>query len=280
MIRKFSLKNEYGREYPLSLKKAFLADPEGLGYSMDASYMRIGSSFARNYYRDDQGAIKGTVVFTGRDCYLSAADFLKFIRTSAALTLIYTTDAGTYMRDVDMLEFDKTEIGKDGALKCDIKLAAKSLWYSDRVQRFSIDLSSQEGTRYPYKWGSRFRAVTGESVDIVNDGSAPAPIVVELLGSIVNPKIICSVDKQEIARLEITGEAAAGEKICYSSVDGDLYCYVLTEEGEKRSLLSGLSIENDNFFKLPVGTSTLTFEAETQITKPIVLQIRKLYRAV
>ena len=115
MIRQFKLRNEYAREYSLNVSDtAFLHEPQGLGYEMDYGYMRLGYSFVRNFIKDKQMEISGTVIFTAASPYEAAADFLKFIRGSAKLTLVYTTDAGEFLRDVDLVSYEKTEIGEGG----------------------------------------------------------------------------------------------------------------------------------------------------------------------
>jgi hypothetical protein len=111
-----------------------------------------------------------------------------------------------------------------------------------------------------------------------NDGSVPAPFTVTWTGPVVDPVLQLFVDGDETARCEITGEALAGETISYSSRDGDLYVYK-DAAGIRTSLAGGLDINNDNFFRIPVGTSELHFSAAAQITQPILISVYKLYRA-
>ena len=282
MVRQFKLRNEYSREYNLNLPNtAFLYEPEGLGYEMDYSFMRLGFSWVRNYMKDKQMEISGSVIFTAVSPYEAAADFLRFIRTSSKLTLVYTTKAGEYLRDVDLVSYEKTEIGEGNVLQCPIKLVTRGLWYSNNVTRFSVSVDSQgDVLRYPYKFPSRFQSVVGGSVAISNDGSVEAPFTAVFYGAIVNPSMILLVDGVETARIDITGEADAGETLNYSSVDGDLYIYADDGNGNKTNLISGLNINNDNFFKIPIGECELKFEAETPITQPIIISMQKLFRAV
>lgn len=280
MIRRFSLKNEYSVEYPLSLPgSAFLHEPEGLGYELDVSYCLIGSSWVANHRRDKQTAIKGTLVFVPASPYVTEADFLRFIRRSKSLVLVYTTDAGTWQKDVDLTAYEKTEVTEGGVLQCPITLMPRSLWYSNERQSYSINIGdTSDALVYPYRWPARFQATVNGALALDNDGSVPAPFTVTWYGPIVNPVLSLYVDGEETARCEITGEAAAGDTINYSSRDGDLYVY-LDHSGTQTNLVSGLDINNQNFFKVPVGDAELRFSADAQITQPIVISLYKLYRA-
>ena len=282
MIRKFKLRNEYAQEYSLNMPNtAFLYEPQGLGYAMDYGYMRLGYSFVQNYLKDKQMEISGSVVFTAASPYEAAADFLRFVRGSGKLTLVYTTNAGEFLRDVDLVSYEKTEITEGGVLQCPVKFITRGLWYANDVTTLSVVIDSESNyAKYSYKWPAVFRSVIGGSVVVSNDGSVDAPFTVVFSGPIVDPSMILKVDGEEAARIDITGEASLGETLNYSSVDGDLYIYHIAADGTKTNLIGGLNINNDNFFKIPVGTSELKFESSSSITQPIIISMRKLFRAV
>ena len=280
MIRQFKLQNEYAQTYSLSLPgNTFLYEPQGLGYELNTSYRLIGNSWVADYKKDKQVPITGSVIFTPDDPYNAEANFLRFIRTSKKLVLVYTTTAGTYMKDVDLISYEKTEITEGNVLQCPITLMPKSLWYSNNRQAFSINLDlSDDALVYPYRWPARFQATVNGTIAITNDGSVEAPFTVVWNGPIVNPVLQLLENGVETARCEITGEANSSETINYSSRDGDLYIYH-EAAGVKTNLISGLDINNNNFFKIPIGLSELRFSASAQITQPIVVTIYKLYRA-
>lgn len=280
MIRQFKLQNEYAQTYSLSLPgNAFLYEPKGLGYELNVSYRLIGNSWVADYKKDKQVPISASVVFTPDDPYNTEANFLRFIRTSKKLVLVYTTTAGTWMKDVDLVTYEKTEITEGNVLKCPITLMPKSLWYSNNRQAFSINLDlSDDALVYPYRWPARFQATVNGTIALTNDGSVEAPFTCVWNGPVVNPVLQLLVNGVETARCEITGEALSDETINYSSRDGDLYVYH-EAAGVKTNLVSGLDINNNNFFKIPIGTSELRFSASAQITQPIVVSIYKLYRA-
>lgn len=280
MIRQFSLQNEYAQEYPLSLPgNAFLDNPTGLGYSLDVSYRLIGNSWVRNYVRDKQTAIKGEVVFLPGTPYNTEADFLRFVRASKRLAIVYTTTAGTWMKDVDLTAYEKGEISEGGVLKCKVTLTPRSLWYSRNRQSYSINVNAPaDAMTFDFSWPATFQAIVDGTIELTNDGSVPAPITVTWHGPIVNPVLQLIVDGEETARCKITGEATSGQTINYSSRDGDLYIYK-DAAGVQTNLINSLDINNNNFFKIPVGNSELRFSADAQITEPIAISVYKLYRA-
>ena len=72
MIRQFYLENEYGQRWDLNNPATgLLISPEGLGYSMESSYVSIGHSFIRNYFKESQQAVTGTVVFGSAAPYVA-----------------------------------------------------------------------------------------------------------------------------------------------------------------------------------------------------------------
>lgn len=279
MITQFSLINEYGQSYTLnSLDTGYLMSPKGMGYELSYGYTRIGQSWVRNYLYDKQQKLSAEIVYATSDPYMAQTDLLKFIRTSKKLALVRTTSAGTYHKDVDIVEYDISMVD-NRALKCPVTLMPKSLWYSVDAAVYLVVSSSGSGMKYAYRFPARFKGSVNGRVRIDNDGSVPASFTVSFTGAIVNPVLTLVQDEAEVARCEITGEAAAGESIEYSTMDGELYCYKKTAQGIE-SLTGGLDITNDNFFKLPVGISELCVTADADITSPVLVNVRKLYRAV
>ena len=278
MIRKFKLKNEYGAEYDLNDKSHFLIKPEGLGFSLEKSYTRISSTWVNNFLRDSQNEIRGEIIFTSNSPYKELKKFLKYAFSSEKLTMVYITDAGEYLRDVDLTELDKSEMD-NGVLSCPVTFTAKSLWYQSVINRIIIDLTTADIVRYPYRFPSRFADYSGGEAELFNDSSIPAPFTVLFEGPVINPTITITKGS-EILKVRIKADASRGDAIRYSSIDGDLYCELIKENGEVKNLVSGLDINNENFFKIPCGASNLRVESDSGIESPITVNVYKMYRAV
>lgn len=278
-MRTFTLINEYAQSYDLNTPSTgFLQDPEGLGYEADASYMRIGTSWVRDSYHNAQAMPKGVLAFMPPRPYDGFAEFLSFVRASKKLTLVYTTTAGTYKKDVDIISIEKTEISEEnGVLLCNIQFAARSLWYSSNASTIVID--SAEGLQLPFDLPVAMNDQTSGQIAVTNAGSDAAAFTVILYGAISNPVIALYQDGVELYRAAINASADLGQSIEWSSLDDDLYC-VLNDNGTYTNLINTMSLTNANFFKIPSGNSTIKITANSSITGSIVITPRIVYKAV
>lgn len=280
MITEFTLVNEYGQSYALNdLTTGFFTAPSGMGFESNVNYTQIGHAWVRNYSNDKQKTLSGNIVFATADPYKEQTALLKFIRTSKRLRLCRKTSAGEYYKDVDITKYDISRV-QNRALTCPVSLASKSLWYSDSVTTYQITAQADGSyMKYAYKFPTKLSGAVNGRVAISNDGSVEAPMQVSFKGPIVNPTLVLMQEGAELSKVDIIGEAEAGESIEYSTVDGDLYCYHKTA-ATQTSLVSNFDLENDNFFKIPIGSSEIIVSADADITAPVVISVRKLYRAV
>lgn len=280
MIRQFYLENEYGARWDLNRPDTgLLINPDGLGYSMDTSYIAIGNSFIRNYMRDKQQEISGTLVFGTQTPYLACSRFLEFSNAASALKLIYKTDAGEYYRNVDLVKFGKTEMTEARVLECSVVFRCQGLFYSDQTERFVVGRSEGE-LRWNFRWPSRFNDYGSRSIDVNNTGHVPATFELEVYGYCENPIVVLRQNGKELHRVEFPTILQTGEKILYSSVDGNLYCIRVDDEGNEENFSDFLDINNSNFFKLPVGDSQIEITSDTGASNRTVLTVYKFYRAV
>lgn len=282
-MRKFSLLNEYNQEFALNdVHTGFFDSPSGLGWAASYSYTRFGTAFIANEITESQSQIEGKLVFATGTPYTAKQAFIRFVRGAKKLVLKWTTTAGTYLKDVDLVEFDVSEIGEGNVLECPVKLMGKSLWYSPTVLTLVVGAETvgEIETIWPIEFPAVWRALSNGQVDVSNDGSNPAAMQIVFHGAIANPVVVLEQDGEELARIEIPYTIDAGEYIYYSSRDTDLYCYAVETGGVETNLMPELSILNDNFFKLPVGTSTLKFSADSAITAPIQTKVFREYKAV
>jgi len=292
MIRQFELINEYGQNFGLNdVRKGALLNPQGFGYAMEYSYVKIGAYWKEQYIKDSQGTIEGNIIFGSASPYEAQSQFLEFLRVSKSLALKRTTPAGVHYKDVQVVSYDLSEITEGNVLSCPIKMVSKSLWYVSSSQRASIISSADDEARYSYRFPSRFNDYADGYLDINNTGSVPASFEVEFYGTIVNPVITLEVAGEANKVVSITVSAAQGERVIYSSRDGNLYCFKGTDAqiAEFRrsgsttgmtNLALGFSLSNENFYKLPVGASKLHITADSTLENPIIVNIYKYFRAV
>lgn len=280
MIRQFYLENGYGQRWDLNNPATgLLTSPVGLGYSMESSYVPIGHSFIRNYFKESQQEISGTLVFGGPSPYASCNKFIAFANAATHMKLIYKTDAGEYCRDVDLADIGKTEMTEARVLECGVRFACRGLFYSNQVVRFVVSRSEGE-LRWNYTWPARFNDYGERKVTISNNGHVPAAFELEIHGYCENPSVSVKQNRKELHRVEFPAILQQGEKLLYSSFDGNLYCIRVDEEGKEENFADALDINNSNFFKLPVGDSQMEFTSDTGASNRTALTIYKFFRAV
>ena len=97
-----------------------------------------------------------------------------------------------------------------------------------------------------------------------------------LNGPILQPKIEVIQNNEVINSINIPVELEEFEAIEYSTRDNDLFLNKINVDGTKTSLFDILDQNNlNNFFKLPVGTSTLRISAETNIKYAKIIVYRQ-----
>lgn len=280
MIRQFYLENEYGQRWSLNgPASGLLTNPSGLGYSMDITYSSIGHSFMQDYFKEKQQSISGTLIFGTESPYKACNGFITYVNAAESLKLVYKTDVGEYYRDVDLVEFGKSEMTEAKVLESVIKFNCRGLFYSNQVDRFVVSRSEGE-LRWNFTWPARFNDYGFRRVTVSNTGHVPASFELELYGYCENPSVSISQRGKELYRVQFPTILQTGEKILYSSVDGNLYCYRVDKEGQENNFSDSLDINNTNFFKLPVGDSQIEFTSDTGALNRTVMTIYRFYRAV
>lgn len=280
MIRKFFLENQYGVRWSLNgPDTGLLVDPDGLGYNMDASYAAVGHSFICNYMKEKQQEVSGTIVFGTQKPYIACNQFLQFVNAAENLKMVYKTDVGEYYRNVDLIKFGKSELTEAKVLECKVGFKCKGLFYANRLDRFVVSRSEGE-LRWDFTWPARFNDYCSRKIIVQNTGHVPAGFELELYGYCENPVVIVKQDGKELSRVVFPTILQAGEKILYSSADGNLYCYRVDEEGNQENFSDSLDINNTNFFKLPVGDSQVEFSSDTGALYQTIMNIYRFYRAV
>lgn len=279
MIRFFALENEYGNRLNLnSPKNGIFTEPEGLGYEINATYSKIGSSFIQNFMQDKQQTISGTIVFGGVNAYQGYQNFTGFINSSLKIKLLYKTDAGEYYRDIDVISLGKTEITQKMVMECPVRFICKSLFYANHINRFKIERVEGE-VRWAFRWPARFNDYGSRKIIFNNNGHVAAPFELELYVYCENPSIKVNQNGIELAVCKFPTILQENEKIIYSSLDGNLYCYRIGKN-KKENFTGKLDINNTNFFKLPTGDCEVEFTSDTGAQNRTMITIYKFFRTV
>lgn len=277
-MRKFYLENEINARFSLWGNRVYMVEPSGLGIKREASYIRIGNSFLRNKTHVAQSEIGGKIEFLDPGATRRFHEFYDFCAASSSLYLVYDPGDGTeYIRDIDILEVGKTE--KTGAtLPITVSFTCKSLYYLKNNNRFIFEPTETE-KRYDYQYDYIYGDYGTYEASINNNGHADAPFECAIYGFCTNPAIQVVRNNKILYEVVFPVTVEIGEYIRYSSRDGQLEATLVSGDIET-NLINMLDIEKDNFFKIPVGKSSLKFVASSESTNVITATVYKMFEVV
>lgn len=253
-----------------------------MGYSYTTEYEQLGNTFVTNLRKFEQGQISGTVNFLSYDNYKNLVDF---IEASESLKFSYKipfqNGQKEYFKDIQIQSITKTQKQTNGILSETITFDCLSLWYEENT--FIHNMSQQEGViSWDFKWDSKFADFTTRSLQFINNGHIESPILIEIDGPVVNPKIELYVEGELYQELPFTVEIEEYEKLLYGTQEGNFYLNRQKTDGTLESLfnLDVLNPANNEVIRLPKNKSCeLKLVAEEDILNAKVT-IFAYYKAI
>lgn len=284
MVREFKLINDKGQEYSLMNIRSYclLTEPSGLGYSYETEYEQLGNTFITNLRRMEQGQITGQVNFLNYDNYKALVDF---IEQSESLKLSYkvplTDGVKEYFKDIQIQNLSKTEIQPNAVMSETIVFDCLSLWYEENTVIYTIEPQDNE-IRWDFTWDSRFGDYSARNLSYINKGHVEAPIIVEMSGQLVNPKIELYIDGELYQTVTFTTTIAEYEKLLYGTKENNFYINRQNTDGTLTSLfnLDVIDFNNDNVIRIPKNKSCqLVLTADNNVLNAQV-KILAYYKAI
>ena len=284
MVREFKLVNEKGQEYSLMdiYNHCLLTDPSGLGYSYSTEYEQLGNTFVTNLRKFEQGQISGTANFLSYDNYKNLVDF---IEASESLRFSYKipfqNGQKEYFKDVQIQSITKTQKQTNGIISETVTFDCLSLWYEENTFIHTIQPNTNE-IRWDFRWDSKFVDYDTRSIQYINNGHVESPILVEIDGHVLNPKIELYVEGELYQEVPFTVEIEEYEKLLYGTRENDFYLNRQKTDGTLESLfnLDVIDFENDNVVRLPKNKSCeLRLTADNEILNAKVT-IFAYYKAI
>ena len=260
MVREFNLINEKGQKFSLmDIYNAFLlTEPQGLGYGYTTEYQQLGNTFIENLRNIQQGQIIGTANFLEYDNYKSFVDFVEGAENLRFGYKIPYRDGSTkeYFKDVSFQNITKTQKQVNGIFSETVTFDCLSLWYEENTVIYTITPQENE-IRWDFKWDSKFSDYDSRYLQYINKGHTDAPILVQMDGHLVNPRIELYVDGELYQSVKITVEIQEYEKLLYGTKENDFYIMKQNTDGTTTSLfdLDHIEFENDNVIRIPVNRS-------------------------
>lgn len=284
MVREFKLVNEKGQEYSLMNINDYclLTEPTGLGYSYSTEYERLGNTFIANLRKVEQGQINGIVNFLKYDNY---KNFIDFIESSEKLKFSYKIpfEQGVkeYFKDVNIQSVPKSEIQTNGLISEPVIFDCLSLWYEENTVIYTIQPETGE-IRWDFRWDSRFTDYDSRNLTYINKGHVEAPVLIEMSGHLVNPKIELYIEGELYQTVAFNVEIAEYEKLLYRTKENEFYINRQKTDGTIESLFSldVIDFENDNVIRLPFNKSCeIRLKADNEVLNAQVT-ILAYYKAV
>ena len=284
MVREFKLVNEKGQEYSLMDidNYCLLTDPSGLGMAYSTEYQQLGNTFISNLRKTEQGQISGMVNFLNYDNFKNLVDFIEKSTTlKLAYKIPFKNGQKEYFKDVEIQNLTKTQILTNGVLSENITFNCLTLWYEQSITVHTTEAQENE-IRWDFEWDSRFADYNTRSMTYINEGHVEAPILVEINGHVINPKIELYVEGQLFQTVPFTIEIKEYEKLLYGTKENDFYIMKQKTDGTTESLfnLDVINFENDNVIRLPKGKSCeVKITAENEVLNAQVT-ILAYYKAI
>ena len=260
MVREFNLINEKGQKFSLmDIYNAFLlTEPQGLVYGYTTEYQQLGNTFVENLRNIQQGQIIGTANFLEYDNYKTFVDFVEGAESLRFGYKIPYRDGSTkeYFKDVSFQNITKTQKQVNGIFSETVTFDCLSLWYEENTVIYSITPQTNE-IRWDFMWDSRFTDYDTRNLQYINQGHTDAPILVQMDGHLVNPKIELYIDGELYQSVGIKVEIQEYEKLLYGTKEHDFYLMKQKTDGTLESLFGTDYIDpaNDNVIRIPKNRS-------------------------
>ena len=281
-MSKLYFENELGASLDLqSIETCFYSDLGDLGVEYDASFVRVGDTFIRDYLNPKQTEFTFKLTFFRPQVYEKVQTVGNFLMSAESLILVYKPDLESgieYRREVELTSFVK-DTGTSGYLAYTIKLSALSLFYYKRQIKFVIKAYDGE-MRYDFRWDVFFNDYADRKVDIPAGSHVDVAFDLEIYGYTNNPKIQIISGGEVINEITFPVTVEEGEKIIYSSQDKDLKVKKVDSDGNTTNIFNLFSLEDNIFFKIPKAGATVKFTADDEVLNTIILTTYNYFKVV
>lgn len=286
-IRRFSISNGVGHTIDLNNKNDILfINPNGLGFSDEVNYYRIGRQFLP--LNDDyaQGEITGTLLFAAPNSYTRYYNFIQFI-SQAPLTLSYTIEDKVYYRRVKVQSIEKTEKDIQQYLLCQVTFKCLTLFYRLVEEYIAGDSTEDDEPQtyqhkeYDYFYNYTYGGQVSQTVTIVSDTAVDSPCKIFIYGPAVNPMWSHLLNNRTIETGKYNGTIPHGHYLVINSADVP---YSINEYDENSDLVSdryaGCDFSTERFFFLKLGTNRISISHEGSEQVALKVEARLEYESV
>ena len=257
-MRQFSLKNKLGEVYRLNSLDNFLHEPEGIGFTRNATFQKIGTNYKMVQDGFTQTPVKAKIMFKSDAKQSAYKRYLKFSRflQEIPLLLVYRVPGGEFFQDCIPGSVDKTEINAAFGMDVGITLTPLSMWYRELKE-------TAEG-----------------SVTVRSESLNESPSCLSFSGvtkSNANLSWSQEVDGVEVMTGTLKNVTISATDTVYVRTDTDPYqIYKVSSGGTKTDLYGKSDFSTKRFPLLRKGENEFIVSGATKIT----IEGRELYETV
>jgi hypothetical protein len=256
MIRQFYLENEYGDIYYFNHRnQTIISQVSGLGFSLDLKYLEYSRFYSRSEYNIPLSEITETIIFLrGYEGYKTFVDYIS--KSNKEYKLHYENDAFKAYCYVDIASLTKAELVAN-TIQSNVVFKKLSLWLKEKSYEI-IANGSSSGKVYPYSYPYYYSSSYEGKTFVRNDGLNDAPLVIEMIGSVVDPELLIKKDGEVVSvlRLYLTAEDIT---ITINSIPSKQEM-VMDESGVITDIYGLQDFESENFIFLEHGDYEIEFK--------------------
>jgi len=256
LIRQFYLENEYGDIYYFNHKnQTIISQVSGLGFSLDLKYLEYSQFYQKSDYNIPLTEITETLVFLkGYQGYKHFVDYIS--KSYKSYKLYYENQAFKAYCYVDIASLSKAELIA-GTIQSNIIFKKLSLWLKEKTYEI-IANGSSSGKVYSYTYPYFYSSSYEGKAFIKNEGLDKAPILIEIIGNVINPEVHIKKNGETVSllRLYVTAENAT---IIINAMPSKQEM-IMDESGIKTDIYSQQDFEVDNFIFLDHGDFEVEFK--------------------
>ena len=254
-MRKFYLVNEVGTAYYFDYRTGTLiASIVDIGFKKDNTYVTYKNTYTKVDEKNPQATLEFGVVFLSG--YQGYSDFLKYIRESKELRLFYEVKHDVKYVYVAFKSISKTQL-EYNSLSSNLVLDKLSLWQKIRNYEVTID-TIEGGKRYSYTYPYTYALSYSGQQLIQNDGEVNAPLNLEIVGAVDNPRIEIYSGDELISTLQLY-VSSADCTIKVHAEETNQYM-VKIENGIETNIYQLQDFNYENFLFIPNGSFKLIFK--------------------
>lgn len=275
-MRQYTLINGNGETYNITAKKQlFFHSVEGLGYSEDNDYQRVGNRFVMLSNKKKQGEIKGEIKFWNPNAHAKYEAFVQFTQI-LPLTITYKPINKTYYArgNITKIDFNETD-----ALTVSIEFTQTTPFFeSVNVVTYPTD-EINYGKIYDYEYPYVYSSAVANTIIINMSESMESPCKLTIHGPVVNPQWNHYVNNILVATGKILGTIPAGNRLIVDTT-GDSFSIHQVDAGNNlvADMYQSSDFGTERAIYLQRGQNRITVEDEGS-NKVIVAAEAELYHA-